>query len=195
MSPLRGFLLRTLAWLPVCFAAWYFLSILFTLPLAALVETALGSTFPAVFRQVVPDGNVLVVLSQIQVSAAGDQPGELMFRLNPLMYGYALPLYTALVLATDGDDLGRLLYWLLGMAVLVSVQVFGIATEALKIIAFELGDDGRAALDLAPWGYDALALAYQLGYLILPPVVPIMLWLGQFGQTQIGTLLTDQDGV
>lgn len=180
MSALRGFLLRTLIWLPICFGAWYFLSILFTPPLAALVDTVLSAGFPSVIERVLADGNSLTVLTRIQ-PAATDRAGELLFDLNPLKYGYCVPLYTALVLATDGDDLVRALHWLLGMVVLLAVQVFGISAEILKVIAFQLGADGRAALDFAPWGYETLVLAYQLGYLILPPVLPIMLWLGQFG--------------
>jgi hypothetical protein len=180
MTALRGLLLRTLIWLPICFGAWYFLSILFTPALAALVDTLLSAGFPSVIERVLADGNSLTVLTRIQPAAA-DGAGELLFDLNPLKYGYCVPLYTALVLATDADDGRRVVHWLLGMAVLLAVQVFGISTEILKVIAFQLGPDGADALDFAPWGYDALALAYQLGYLILPPVVPIMIWLGQFG--------------
>ena len=140
----------------------------------------LSAGFPSVIERVLADGNSLTVLTRIQ-PAATDRAGELLFDLNPLKYGYCVPLYTALVLATDGDDLVRALHWLLGMVVLLAVQVFGISAEILKVIAFQLGADGRAALDFAPWGYETLVLAYQLGYLILPPVLPIMLWLGQFG--------------
>ena len=181
MSALRGFLLSTLIWLPICFGAWYFLSILFTPPLAALVDTVLSAGFPSVIERVLADGNSLTVLTRIQ-PAATDRAGELLFDLNPLKYGYCVPLYTALVLATAADDWKRALHWLLGMIVLLAVQVFGISAEILKVIAFQLGADGRAALDFAPWGYEVVALAYQLGYLILPSVVPIMLWLAQLGQ-------------
>jgi hypothetical protein len=180
MSALRGLLLRTLIWLPICFGAWYFFSILFTPLLAALVDTVLSAGFSSVIERVLTDGNSLTVLTRIQPAAA-DGAGELLFDLNPLKYGYCVPLYTALVLATDADDWQRVVHWLLGMAVLLAVQVFGISTEILKVIAFQLGPDGQDTLDFAPWGYETLALAYQLGYLILPPVVPIMIWLGQFG--------------
>ena len=181
MGALRGLLLRTLIWLPICFGAWYFLSILFTPLLAALLGTLLSAGFPSVIERVLADGNSLTVLTRIQPAAA-DGAGELLFDLNPLKYGYCVPLYTSLVLATDAADWRRVAHWLLGMAVLLAVQVFGISTEILKVIAFQLGPDGRAALDFAPWGYETLALTYQLGYLILPPVLPIMLWLGQFGR-------------
>jgi hypothetical protein len=190
MPAVRSFLLSTLIWLPICFAAWYFFSILFTPALAVLVGAALGGLFPSVIDRVVADGNALAVLTFIGLSS--DSPGgELVFEVNPLKYGYCVPLYTALVLATKTDDLMRALHWLTGMAILLVVQVFGIGTEILKIVAFQLGDAGPSALDFAPWGYDALVLAYQLGYLIFPPVVPIMLWLGQFGRHLADTSLFD----
>jgi hypothetical protein len=192
MGPLRGFLLRTLVWVPICFVAWYFLSIVFTPPLAGLVDAALRGSFPSVIERVVADGNSLTVLTWIRPTGSNARAGELLFDLNPLKYGYCVPLYTALVLATDADDHVRVLHWLLGMVVLLVVQVFGISTEILKVIAFQLGADGRAALDFEPWGYDALALAYQLGYLMLPPVVPIMMWLVQFrSMWLIGTGATE----
>jgi hypothetical protein len=180
---LRGFLLRALLWLPLSFGAWYFLSILFTPPLAVLTDFVLTAAFPAAVERVAADGNTLVVLTRIGVGAS-DQflEGELLLQISPLKYGYCVPLYTALVLATAANDLARLLHWLLGMTVLLAVQLFGVSTEVLKIIAFQLGADGRNVLGFAPAGYEALALAYQLGYLILPPVVPVMLWLGQFGR-------------
>jgi hypothetical protein len=193
MPALRGFLLRTLVWLPICFAAWYFLSVLFTPMLAALVGAALGGLFQSVIDGVVADGNALAVLTSIEVGVSPDSPaGEVVFEVNPLKYGYCVPFYTALVLATDADDLMRVLHWLIGMAILLAVQVFGIGTEILKVIAFQLGDQGRSALGFAPWGYEALVLAYQLGYLILPPVVPVMLWLGQFGRRVADTSLFDR---
>jgi hypothetical protein len=194
VDSLRGFLLRTLVWLPICFAAWYYLSILFTPPLASLVDAALTGLFPQVIEGISADGNMLAVQTRVAVAAAGGAAGDLLFELNPLKYGYCVPLYTALVLATAAPDGLRMLRWLFGILVLAAVQVFGIGTEALQAVAFQLGEEGRAALRFAPWGYEALALAYQLGYLILPPVVPIMLWLGQFGETVEAAKLSNTSG-
>ncbi|NEX19526.1 hypothetical protein G3480_04225 [Thiorhodococcus mannitoliphagus] len=184
MKSLRPFILHTLFWLPVCFGVWYFSSIIFAVPLASLESALLSSLFPDVIDGVVRHGNALTVLTLIEVPTAQGAPaGELLFDLNPLKYGYCVPFYTALVIATPADEAAKLMRWLLGMLILTMVQVFGISTEILKVIAFQLGEQGTSALDFSPWGYEALALAYQLGFLIMPAVVPIMLWLGQFGDT------------
>ena len=70
--------------------------------------------------------------------------------------------------------------WLWGMLVLFGVQIFGVSTEILKILAFGAGVEAQKLLGFSAWGYEFLALAYQLGFLVLPPVVPVMLWFGQF---------------
>lgn len=179
MPSLHGFLLRTLIWLPICFAGWYFASILFTIPLRGLAELALTRSFPAVFSAVAQDGNALVIVTNLSANADG-RAGELVFSINPLKYGYCVPMFTALVLATLGiEDSRAALNWLLGMLILTATQVFGISAEALKIVAFQLNAEARELLGFSAWGYELLAVAYQFGYLILPPVTPILIWLVQ----------------
>lgn len=85
------------------------------------------------------------------------------------------------VLALAGiQDSVRAARWLFGILLLTAAQVYGISAEALKIVAFELNAETRALLGFSRLGHDALALAYQFGYLILPPVAPIVIWLAQF---------------
>ncbi len=186
MGPIKPFVARTLLWLPVCFAAWYFFSIVLTAPLAWVVGQIMTWALPSVIDGIAQEANGLIVMTHLAAPPAttgGPSAGEVLFELNALKYGYCVPLYTALVLASPGEDGVRLLRWLLGMLILALVQVFGITTEILKVLAFQLGDQAREALAFPAPGYDAIALAYQLGYLILPPVVPIVIWFGQFQHT------------
>lgn len=53
----------------------------------------------------------------------------------------------------------------------------------------DLHAQSATVLSLPGWGNELLAIAYQFGYLILPPVAPIVLWVGQF-QTQLAELTT-----
>ena len=57
-------------------------------------------------------------------------------------------------------------------------QAFGIVAESLKFLAFEAGEPGRDAIAKAGLAPNALALAYQFGFLILPAVLPAALWIG-----------------
>ncbi len=183
MSALNRFLLQVLLWLPVCFGGWYYFSILFTTPLASIVDALMTWVFPALIERVAQDGNALTVVSRLVVSVeagGGATTGDIVFELNPLKYGYCVPLYTALVLALPGEEAGRTMRWVVGMIVLLAVQVFGVSMEVLKVLVFDIGKEAREILGFADWGYEGLALAYQLGFLILPPVVPIAIWFGQF---------------
>jgi hypothetical protein len=74
------------------------------------------------------------------------------------------------------------------MLLLTAVQVFGIATEILKTLAFQLTPEAQALLGFTNLGYEGLALAYQFGFLILPPAVPIVLWFAQFRPAVSGLL-------
>lgn len=184
MHQLHRFFLHVLFWLPVCFAIWYFSSFLFTAPLAWMVNGLMTSLFPTVIEQVRQHGNNLTVITRLVSQVPGDYAamrGDILFDLNPLTYGYSFPLYTALVLATPAEDAKRARYWIVGVLLLLALQIFGITTYILKTLAF-LNLDARTQLGFAPWGYDLVVLVYQFGYLILPPVAPIVLWLWQFQQ-------------
>ena len=115
MSALNRFLLRVLLWLPVCFGAWYFLSVLFTVPLALTVDALMGWVFPDLLEHVTQKGNELTVITRAVVSVqaeSGARTGDILLELNPLKYGYSMPLYTALVLAVSGEEWPKTRRWL-----------------------------------------------------------------------------------
>lgn len=179
----KGFALWVAFWLPITFAGWYFSSILFVMPLADIVDFLSTGLLPQVVSSVEPDGNnLLVVLAlEVQDTSTGTlRTGEMLFKLNPLIYGYSIPLYTALVLASPGTDGRRLVAWLIAVVVLLLVQAVCIQAGILKVVAIDLVAETRPLLGFPDWGYEAVALFYQLGYLILPNVLPIALWLFQF---------------
>lgn len=183
MKPVTRFTLAVFLWLPVCFAVWYYASILFVVPIAASVDVLMQALLPGLIDQVQQRGNGLVVLTEVAVPTTVDgvrRYGEVVFELNPLKYGYSVPLYTALVFASPTPEAQRLGRWVIGVMVLFSAQAFGVATEVLKVLAFDAGPSAREALDLSVWQLEALALLYQFGFLILPPVMPILLWIWQF---------------
>ena len=144
-SPVTGFFWRVVIWLPLMFAAWYFLSILLILPVTWLTDLATTGLFPDWIAAVHQQGNQLEVLTHLVapvmrgMAAAPGVAGEIAFNVNPLIYGYCLPLYAALVLATpreEGDRWGRLLW---GLLILYPVQAFGVTMGILKILLFQVG--------------------------------------------------------
>ncbi len=98
--------------------------------------------------------------------------------LNPMIYAYSLPLFSGLAMATPLTARRRLLELAIAFIVIWIAQAFGIVAESLKFVAVEAGAAGAAATAHAGLSPDAIALAYQFGYLILPAVVPAALWIG-----------------
>src|SRR5690606_17293092 len=93
--------------------------------------------------------------------------------LNPMVYGYALPLFGGLLMATPLSGARRALQLALALLVIWATQAFGIVAESLKALAFDSGAEGAAAVAGAGLAPNAIAFAYQFGYLILPAVVPV----------------------
>ena len=183
MSPIGKFTLKALIWLPLCFGAWYFLSILFVLPVAAALDGLMSWAFPDLVRAIKPDGNAVSITTQLtalQADLGAAVKADVVFTVNPLIYGYCVPFYTALVLAAPGHDSKTFGYWIIGMLILFLVQLFGLAAEITKVLAFNINDEARERLGFSALGYEGLALVYQFGYLILPVVSPVLIWISQF---------------
>ncbi len=182
-SPLTRFTIATLLWLPVCFALWYFLSIVSVVPLSSLMNLIMTGVFPQLIGDVQPRGNALLVQTFMTIPnphVPGGPAVAAVFNVNPLPYGYGVPMYTALVLASPVPIRDKAWGWTLGVLILTLVQTFGVATQMMKILAFEMGEGARVRLGFSQLGYEAVAIAYQVGYLILPAVSPILIWVWQF---------------
>lgn len=183
-SPVSRFFLKVVLWLPLCFGAWYYMAIVITWPLTDLVHWLMTALLPESIEKVSQHGYQLEILTRFAPPARPGMPdlpaGALEFELNPLIYGYSLPLYTALTLATPDRDNANWWRWFAGMALLFPLQAWGVGFDILKTLAFNLGPEVRGQLGLAPWQLEATALGYQFGSLILPAVGPVVLWLGQY---------------
>ena len=181
MPSLKGFLLKVLLWLPAAFAAWYYLSILHVAPIAWLSGLALGGLFPDAIAGVVQHGNHVEIATNLSASllqsGAAPRGGTIAFDLNPLVYGYGLPLLSGLIIASPGELEGKIFKILGGGLILLPFQAWGVSFGALKTLYFNFGPRvSQAAIDAVGMPPDAIALAYQLGFLILPAVAPILIW-------------------
>lgn len=103
----------------------------------------------------------------------------LTFTVNPLSYGYSLAFYSAILLAAPLKPLAhKLNTWCIGLGVLLLILTFGVCTDALKSIAFDLAPSGMSyPTGFSAWQLNLLGICYQLGYLILPATAPLLLWL------------------
>ena len=169
---LKKFVLHTFLWLPPCFAAWYF-----SAPYHAAVAGRLARLFANQFTTGIVSaleqtGTVLVFVTTIKVHPAPGQTALLVPEVNPMLYTYGLALFLALMLAE------RAKWWkvLAGVAVLLPFQAWGIAFDFLAQVGIQLGAEVSAQAGLLGWRAEAIALCYQLGVLIFPSLVPIVLW-------------------
>lgn len=196
LSPIREFGLRALLWLPLSFVVWFAFSSPFVWPVMQMAKATLLGVWPDLFSDLKPGGEVydqtgkvlawsgyLVQLSTKILTLVNDATGRsgvayLEPVLNPMVYGYSLPLFAGLAMATPIGVLRRLWQFAIALAVIWTAQTFGVVAEALKVIAFSSGPPGEKAIAAAGLPLEGIALAYQFGYLILPAVVPVALWIG-----------------
>jgi hypothetical protein len=93
-----------------------------------------------------------------------------------LIFGYGLPLLFGLVMASSASILRKLFILLGGYVIVMLIQVWGVVWQSLKMLAFNFGDATHQVVINAGISDEVIALCYQLGVLILPPLVPIILW-------------------
>lgn len=192
-NPLRRFMLKVLLWLPVCFAVWYYMRGVIGVPTFFLVDWIMASTLPDFIRDIEFQGHLLNVVLQFTPPSLPDvqlpegQVAELVFSVNSLIYGYSIPLYTALILATPDEERAKWIHWIIGFIILVLAQTWGVSFDILKTLLFKLDAGLSSQLGFSTFQKELVALGYQFGYLILPAVTPLVLWIG-FQQKFLGEL-------
>ncbi|WP_435100901.1 exosortase H-associated membrane protein [Arhodomonas sp. AD133] len=182
----RAFLLRAVLWLVIVFVAWAWLAPVLLLPVAWLTEPVLTALQPQAVAGVEASGKAAVdIVTRFDASMlparnqTPERAHEIAFSVNALKYGYGLPLIVALTLAAEGVSTRRRVLCVLGGSVLVlAVQVWGVSFEALLVLGRQLGPRVAEVLDFSPFAHEAVALGYQLGSLIFPPVLPVVWWGG-----------------
>lgn len=179
-NPLYPFLLKTLIWLPLSFVFWYQAANLLSLPLTTISKFVLQQSTTHLLTDVELGDHKLTFVTpfEAEVPAAQAQQGKglIVVEINPLIYGYSLPLLIALLFAAEGLSVS-LSKLLIAYAALLPFQAWGVSFEFLKTIAFDLGPAVTTQVNFPPWAREGIALGYQLGYLILPPISTAVLWI------------------
>jgi hypothetical protein len=177
-NPLYTFLLKAALWLPACLGLWYWQAEWFNGPAAVVSGWVMQSFFSGWVESVEWSKRILGIATTLKLGAPPGMPaGEyaLVLEVNPLAYGYGLPLFAALLLA--GGEARRWRKLVLGALLMVPFQTWGICFDLLKQVAVTSGPAVSAQAGFPPWQAEAIALGYQFGALILPTMVPIGLWL------------------
>lgn len=172
MPALGPFVLRTVLWLPPCFAAWYMVASVHAGIAAALARGFIGLFQDGLVAATERAGHGLVFVTTVQVQVAPGQAGVLTVDVNPLVYTYGLALFAALMLAS------RARLWMLaaGAALLLPFQGWSIAFDLLAQLGTLMGPEIAARAGVAGWRAEAIVLGYQAGSLLFPSLAPVALW-------------------
>lgn len=205
MSPLRRFVLTAAFWLPAMFFLWYTLSSAVVFPVIRLSAWILGAWIPDLLASMTQDYHYAVYAYYADLSGVAGLPATRIAveeqRTNVLIYCYGLPLLYGLVMATPLNWRRTWLQLGIGFAVLTLVETFGLVGEVLKTLAYGVNGAVHAALSAMQYAHvaapagdaaeqhmlaalgqhglslDAIGLIYQFGYLVLPAVTPVALWI------------------
>ena len=176
---LSELLILAFLWMVFGFMLWYYLSAFHGIPVRLLSDEILSRLLGSEFLNIIPNPDRRY-LFQVQTSIPFQFPDgsreALGFIVNPLVYGFGLPLLFGLVMASGVSFLRKLGILLVGYVCVMLVQVWGVVWQSLKMLAFNFGPDAHQLVIDAGISDELIALCYQLGVLIFPPLVPIILW-------------------
>lgn len=179
LSPLRQFILAAMLWLPACFFLWAVLISPILWPVAKIAGLVLVQLLPQTVELIEQNGSNFEVVTRLLTEAdSSGRIGQLILTSTPMVYAWCLPLFAGLVMAAPITGAQRLKQFAIGVPVLWLVVSWGAVFDALYLLQFRAGPLGEAALQQAGIATNIVGLGYQFGYLILPPVIPIVMWIG-----------------
>ncbi|MFT5140971.1 MAG: hypothetical protein ACI9H8_000701 [Lysobacterales bacterium] len=172
-------LLLAFLWMLFGFMLWYYLSAFHSIPVRLAVEQLLSSTLGENINRLIPNPDkhyLIQVETQIPFNFPDGTTEALGFIINPLIYGYGLPLLFGLVMASNTTLIQKLVTLLVGYIAIMLVQIWGVYWQSLKMLMFDFGPDAQQLIQDAGISATAIALSYQLGALIFPALAPVIVW-------------------
>lgn len=177
-NPVREMFILAALYLPLGFFLWFsFASALMWLPGRA-VDGLLTGLYPAIFEDVVQFGKSYEVQTRIQIEQlVQGRVALITMDMNPKIFAWGMALIFGLVMATPLSGRRRFLQLLIGYALLTVVTAWGVFWNVWVNLAFGAGPEGAAAVQSVGLSPTAIALCYQLGYLMLPAITPVAAWI------------------
>lgn len=175
-SPLTVFALSVFGWIVVLTLLWSQVSAWTSYPVGMLSHIALEQGAPMWVRQVhLSPGHMEVDTAvAVPVQEAGGRRGEITIEASPGRYAYGLPIFLALVLAARAK--GRVRKALAGYLLLLPFQAMSLTMYSLMQVVLAAQLNVRL-LRISQWQMEAIVYGYQVGALVLPTLVPILVWL------------------
>lgn len=173
-DPLGRFVALSLLMLPLWFIAWYNLADLLLWPAIMASGALLNLLHPGLIEGFEGSSGALDVLTGVSVM----QPqglAQIIIEVNVLGYAWNLPVLFALLFATDPRFFS---YTHLGLAYLglLPCYIWGVCFDVLKILALQSGPEAAEFLGYRGMHLEFIGLGYQFGYLMLPVIGAVVLW-------------------
>ncbi len=181
-GPVRTIILAATLYLPMALFVWFLFAQAIVQPVLLLAKLILTTWMPDVFVGVQTNKYLFEWITTLPVdaatiAAAGGKAVGATVDTNPMIYGYGLPILAGLVMATPLSTKKRLKQIAIAAVVVWLVQTNGVVWEAIKHVGLEGGPTGFALITGHGITPNILAFLYQLAYLILTPLTPILLWI------------------
>jgi hypothetical protein len=171
-SPLWRFVLLVLLWLAPAFLLWHLVVPWHAALAGLLAKWGISLFLPELILQWGWDGEQLAFVTSLLSETSEGQRGNLQVGVNPRLYTWSAALYLALALASRTE-------WSsvpLALAILLPLQAWGVAFNLLVQVGISMDAAVTAQVGLSGLTREAVALGYQFGILILPPLSPIVVW-------------------
>ncbi|TCO75512.1 exosortase H-associated membrane protein [Chromatocurvus halotolerans] len=187
-DPLGRFIALSLMLLPLWFVAWFNLADLLLWPAITASGALLNLLHPGLVEGFEGRSGALDVLTGINVAHPRGL-AQLIIEVNVLSYAWNLPVLFALLFATDPRFFS---YRHLALAYLglLPCYVWGLCFDVLKTLALQSGAEANAFLGYSDFQLELIGLGYQFGYLMLPVIGAVALWVSM--NREMLLLLLDQ---
>lgn len=174
-SVIGGFFARSLLYLIPALAVWYWARDYVVMPVAWLAEALMRFFFPGWVSGTELDGINLTLITRLAVPHVSGRVAELTPEVSVLTYCYGLPLLLALFLAARAKGL----WWKLPVCAvgLLPFQAWGVCFAWLVTVAVQSGPSTRSTTYFTQWDVNLIGLGYQMGFLLLPTLVPLLMWM------------------
>lgn len=177
-NPIKAMFVLALLYLPLGFFLWFFASSLLMFPTGRLAEWLLTGLFSEVFEALIQLNFQFEIQTSIDLSQQVEgRAVALDLMINPMVYAWGMALLFGLIMATPLSAVQRVMQLLISFVVMTVVTLWGVFWETLTNLAFRSGPEAAQAAAGLGLSMDVIALCYQLGYLMLPAVVPVACWI------------------
>lgn len=176
-SRLFRFLVTSVIALVVLIIPWYYLSHYLAAPVISIAGQLMDFGFRWVdgFERHETVGTLITSLNVLVNQNGRLVVAQLAPEVNYRTFGYGLVLFWALLIASRPERM-----WFkmaLGTLILVPSQVFSVCFRWLREALLSNSAEVLSQAGVSRWMLEVIAYFDQLGFLIITPLVPVLLWL------------------